>query len=246
MYRRCPRVAGGFRPPLFAPCAALAPRPFSRHCGPVRGASGRCGSPRRSPARPPPRPLRGSLSGRRRRLLPCASVLRTRRRAGVVRVAKGGPSAPPGRYAPTVLVGGCSLRRPPSSVGPVRGAAAFRGVPPLSPSATAARQLARRLRLRAHGPTGRLVGRGAGRGQKAASVASRPPLGARVGAAVLKSRCFPRRVSPQSPPALFPPKGKEGARGLRPPLRRGRGLPLKLPPLSAAALQRAKKARLPQ
>ena len=154
MYRRCPRVAGGFRPPLFAPCAALAPRPFSRHCGPVRGASGRCGSPRRSPARPPPRPLRGSLSGRRRLVLSRVSVLRKRRKSGVVRVAKGGPSAPPGRYAPTVLVGGCNLRRPPSSVGPVRGAAAFRGAPPSRRPLTAARQLARRLRLRAQRPYG--------------------------------------------------------------------------------------------
>ena len=34
-----------------------------------------------------------------------------------------------------------------------------------------------------------------------------------------------RKPLPQSPPALFPHKGKEGARGLRPPLRRGRGPP---------------------
>ena len=209
MYRRCPRVAGGFRPPLYAPCAALAPRPFSRHCGPVRGASGRCGSPRRSPARPPPRPLRGSLSGRRRRLLPCVSVLRKRRRAGVVRVAKGGPSAPPGRYAPTVLVGGYNLRRPPSSVGPVRGAAAFRGAPPSRRPLTAARQLARRLRLRAQRPYGAPRRAGGGARPKGRVCRFPPPAWGACRCCVGKIAVLPASCAPPNlPPPSFPPRGK--------------------------------------
>ena len=212
---------GGFPPPALRAVPALVPRPFSRHFAAVRGGSGRCGSPPRSPPRPPPRPLRGSRSGSRRLLLPCASDLRTRRKSGVVRAANGGPSAPPGRYAPTVLVDRCCLRRPPSGVGPVRGPAASRGDPPLSASADGAAS-----GRAAPAASGRVVGRGPGRGP--VGRVCRPP-GPRWGCVSVlrwKIRGASRVVCPPYlPPPSFPPRGKRGRGASGSPLRRGRGLP---------------------
>lgn len=134
---------------------------------------------------------------------------------------------PAGALRASVRVGGWSLRRPPSIVGPKCRAADVRGVPPLAPPADPGRD------LRGRGGFG-LLGR-TGRGARPKGRVLRVPRPVVV--VSIASACIARSaVSVASPPfpppvPLFPRWGKRGKRPASGPAAAGRGLRLDVPSL---------------
>ena len=203
--RRWPRVAGGFRPPLFAPCRRLSLGLFRATSPPCAAAPG-AAALLRAPRLVPPRARCAGLGPGA-----AASCCLARRFCG--RAASPALSGPPKaarqpRRGATrrrclslgVTCGVLPRASVPCAVPPPRA-----GTPPSRRPLTAPRQVARRLRLR-----GASSGGGRGAAQRAASVVLPPPAGAACRCCRACFAVLPASGSPFLPPPSFP-RGERGS-----------------------------------